>query len=83
MTREIEEIRKGRRKVDTRDRREKEEGKGVKLTRGMEERREKSSHQGWKREGRGEWSKVDTRDGRGKGVKLTQGMEERRKRGWK
>jgi hypothetical protein len=41
LTREIEEIRKGRRKVDTRDRREKEEGKGVKLTRGMEERRKR------------------------------------------
>ena len=38
--------------------------------------------EGWKREGRGERSKVDTRDGRdkeeGNGVKLTQGMEEGR-----
>jgi hypothetical protein len=37
----MEEIRKRRRKVDTRDGREKEEGKEVKLTRGMEERRKR------------------------------------------
>ena len=59
-------------KVDTKDGREKEEKKGVKLTREMEEIRK----------GR---RKVDTRDGRekeeGKGVKLTPGMEEIRKRG--
>ncbi len=48
---------------ETRDGREEEEVKGVQQKRGMEERREYSRGEEWKRGGRGEGSTAERRDG--------------------